>query len=156
MGGGVGAATLFALDRFLPHEHERLNPTDYPGYRRGLLLFADMTLHNFPEGLAVGTSYAAQPRLGFLLALAVLAAGINGKVYASAVLAVPLVYIMSFMRDSVRSGYLKPHFSPESLQVLPQYSPMFLFFFVLVAGIAAVVWMLRKALASLPQAEEEQ
>jgi len=93
---------------------------------------------------------------GFLLALVVLAAGISRKVYAIAVLVVPLVYIMSFMRDSVRSGYLKPHFSPESLQVLPQYSPMFLFFFVLVAGIAPVVWMLRKALGSLPQAEEER
>jgi hypothetical protein len=33
---------------------------------------------------------------------------------------------------------------------------MFLFFFVLVAGIAPVVWMLRKALGSLPQAEEER
>jgi ZIP family zinc transporter len=30
-----------------------------------------MTLHNVPEGLAVGTSYTAQPRLGLLLALAI-------------------------------------------------------------------------------------
>jgi len=36
-----------------------------------LLLFAAMTLHNIPEGLAVGTSYTAQPRLGLLLALAI-------------------------------------------------------------------------------------
>jgi len=73
LGVAAGAAILFALDRFLPHEHEPLsfecaNPM---AYRRGLLLFAAMTLHNVPEGLAVGTGYAAQPRLGLLLALAI-------------------------------------------------------------------------------------
>jgi len=73
LGVAVGCATLFALDRVLPHEHESLpficsNPM---AYRRGVMLFAAMTLHNVPEGLAVGTSYAAQPRLGLLLALAI-------------------------------------------------------------------------------------
>ena len=73
LGIALGAGAMFALDRFLPHEHEQLpfecvNPT---AYRRGLLLFIAMTLHNAPEGLAVGTSYAAQPRLGLLLALTI-------------------------------------------------------------------------------------
>jgi zinc transporter, ZIP family len=73
LGIAVGAAVLFALDRFVPHEHEDLsfacvNPM---AYRRGLMLFAALTIHNVPEGLAVGTSYAAQPRLGLLLALAI-------------------------------------------------------------------------------------
>ena len=36
-----------------------------------VLLFAALTLHNLPEGLAVGTSFSAQPRLGLLLALAI-------------------------------------------------------------------------------------
>lgn len=72
-GVAIGAVALFALDRFLPHEHEHLpfDCTDPMGYRRGLLLFAAMTLHNIPEGLAIGTSYTAQPRLGLLLALAI-------------------------------------------------------------------------------------
>ncbi len=68
-----GAALLFVFDRYLPHEHEHLpfvctNPL---AYRRGVLLFSAMALHNIPEGLAVGTSFAAQPRLGLLLALAI-------------------------------------------------------------------------------------
>ena len=73
VGVAIGAAALFALDRFLPHEHEHLpfECADPMGYRRGLLLFSAMTLHNVPEGLAVGTSYTAQPRLGLLLALAI-------------------------------------------------------------------------------------
>jgi ZIP family zinc transporter len=72
-GVAVGAVALFVLDRFLPHEHEHLpfvctNPL---AYRRGILLMTAMTLHNVPEGLAVGTSYTAESRLGLLLALAI-------------------------------------------------------------------------------------
>jgi ZIP family zinc transporter len=72
-GVAVGAIVLFMFDRYLPHEHEHLpfecvNPL---AYRRGVLLFAALTLHNLPEGLAVGTSFSAQPRLGLLLALAI-------------------------------------------------------------------------------------
>lgn len=72
-GVAVGAAALFGFDRLLPHEHERLpfNCTNLTAYRRGLLLFTAMTLHNIPEGLAVGTSVVAAPRLGLLLAIAI-------------------------------------------------------------------------------------
>ena len=96
-GIAIGAGALFLLDRYLPHEHERLpfvctEALERPGrrhrhrgpwarlafvcsnpiaYRRGLLLFTALTLHNIPEGLAVGTSYTAAPRLGVLLALAI-------------------------------------------------------------------------------------
>jgi ZIP family zinc transporter len=73
LGVAAGAAVLFAFDRLLPHEHaalsfECVNPM---AYRRGVLLFSALTLHNLPEGLAVGTGYVAEPRLGLLLALAI-------------------------------------------------------------------------------------
>jgi ZIP family zinc transporter len=71
IGVGIGAASLFVLDRFLPHEHVPVGCTDLRTYRRGFLLFVALTLHNLPEGLAVGTSYLAQPRLGLILALAI-------------------------------------------------------------------------------------
>jgi ZIP family zinc transporter len=73
IGIAVGAFVLFVLDRYLPHEHESLpfECTNHIIYRRGLMLFTAMALHNVPEGLAVGTSYAAQPRLGLLLTLAI-------------------------------------------------------------------------------------
>jgi len=69
----LGAAVLFAFDRYLPHEHEELPfaVANSAAYRRGLLLFTAMTLHNVPEGLAVGTSYAAAPHLGLLLAVGI-------------------------------------------------------------------------------------
>ncbi len=73
LGVATGAASLFLLDRFLPHEHRGIptacvNPI---AYRRALLLFTALFLHNVPEGLAVGTSYTAAPRLGVLLAAAI-------------------------------------------------------------------------------------
>jgi zinc transporter, ZIP family len=71
LGVGVGAGALFFLDRFLPHEHVPVGCTDIRTYQRGRLLFTAMALHNIPEGLAVGTSYMAQPRFGLLLALAI-------------------------------------------------------------------------------------
>jgi len=73
LGIAAGAAMLFVFDRLLPHEHESLSFTcrNPIAYRRGLLLLAAMTLHNIPEGLAVGTGYASEPRLGLLLAIAI-------------------------------------------------------------------------------------
>jgi hypothetical protein len=88
---------------------------------------------------------------GTLLALLVLAAGIKKKVYLCVGLAVPLVYVMSSMRAFVRAGYLKPHFSLESLKVAPQYSPMYLFFIVLAVGLLTIFWMVRKAASSFSQ-----
>ena len=72
-GIAAGALALFLFDRALPHEHEPLTfeCTNPIAYRRGLMLLAAMTLHNIPEGLAVGTGFAAEPRLGLLLALAI-------------------------------------------------------------------------------------
>ncbi|MCU0522847.1 MAG: ZIP family metal transporter [Anaerolineae bacterium] len=72
LGVAAGAAVLHAFDRLLPHEHEALGFTcvNPIAYRRGVMLFSALTLHNLPEGLAVGTAYSAQPRLGLLLALA--------------------------------------------------------------------------------------
>lgn len=38
--------------------------------RAGIVLFLAITCHNFPEGLAIGGSYAASSGLGFLMAVA--------------------------------------------------------------------------------------
>ncbi len=83
---------------------------------------------------------------GLALTLGALAAGALRKVGLSAAFAVPLVYVMAFLRDAVRDGYLKPFHAPEALPVAPQYSPFLLFVVTLVVGAAVVAWMLRKTL----------
>jgi ZIP family zinc transporter len=65
MGGGV----LRLIDRFLPHLHPGLPRAEAEGVRtawdRAVLLVLAITLHNIPEGLAVGVAFgaAAHPEL---------------------------------------------------------------------------------------------
>lgn len=57
---------------------------------------------------------------------------------------VAMVFLMSFMRAWLRSGYLQEVFNLDQLQVVPEYSPMLFFFAVLVFGIGCIAWMLKK------------
>lgn len=84
--------------------------------------------------------------IGLLLAVTVLGAGFRKNAILSASLAVPLVFVMAFIRDVVRSGYLKPFFTPDMLRVVPQYSPLLMFILTLIGGIATIFWMLRKTI----------
>jgi ZIP family zinc transporter len=69
----VGAGVLAALDAYLPHVHARLTERPLHGKRhRATLLLGALTIHNLPEGLAVGVAFAAGgPELGIPLAVAI-------------------------------------------------------------------------------------
>jgi hypothetical protein len=60
-----------------------------------------------------------------LLVAMVFVFAIRKKIYMTTGLSIVLIYVMAFMRDFVRSGYLHDYFSPGMLQVVPQYSPLF-------------------------------
>lgn len=77
-GLAVGCGFLVALDALMPHSHERFSErgsraTDGRSAReRARLLLAALTIHNIPEGLAVGLAFAAGgTELGIPLALAI-------------------------------------------------------------------------------------
>lgn len=57
----MGALFLFALDKALPHLHINFKDTDAEGvktpWQRTTLLVLAITLHNIPEGLAVGVLF---------------------------------------------------------------------------------------------------
>jgi len=59
----LGGAFLFAVDKILPHIHPSMNAGKSEGIRthwqRSVLLVLAITLHNFPEGLAVGVAFGA-------------------------------------------------------------------------------------------------
>jgi zinc transporter, ZIP family len=60
MGLGLGVALMIGLDRFVPHEHElsgRRGPQAERINRVWLFVLA-ITLHNLPEGMAIGVSFA--------------------------------------------------------------------------------------------------
>jgi hypothetical protein len=82
---------------------------------------------------------------GVAVSVPALVAGFRRKVVAAALFAVPLVVLMAFVRNFVRGGYLGPHFHPDRLAVVSQYSPMVLFAATLAVGVAAVAWLLLRA-----------
>jgi ZIP family zinc transporter len=58
----AGAAVLYGMDQVLPHVHaefpdEARREGPLVPWRRSALLIAAITLHNFPEGLAVGVAF---------------------------------------------------------------------------------------------------
>ena len=74
----LGAAVLFALDEAVPHAHARFTEHGHlsmerrAARERGTLLLAALTIHNVPEGMAVGIAFAAGgPELGAPLAIAI-------------------------------------------------------------------------------------
>jgi ZIP family zinc transporter len=60
MGGGI---FLYIVDRLLPHLHQGLATNKAEGiktsWQRSILLVLAITLHNIPEGLAVGVAFGA-------------------------------------------------------------------------------------------------
>lgn len=55
-----------------------------------------------------------------------------------------LLYLMTFMRDMIRTESLSPYFHPSSLPVIPEYSPLVFFLITLVIGVITVVWLIQK------------
>lgn len=127
------------------------------GERLGMGLFSWLTLLQFAVGSwflfrlpsdvarrfmggdAVSTVLFA---LGLLLAAATLYAGFRRLLFPALWLTLPLVCVMSFMRDSVRTGYIAPYFDPTAVTVNVQWSPLIFFLATLLFGIGLIVWML--------------
>ncbi|HEU5263793.1 MAG TPA: ZIP family metal transporter [Gaiellaceae bacterium] len=71
----AGGVTLLVLDVIVPHVHLRFverGHADVAAGRRAALLLSALTIHNVPEGMAVGVAFAAGgPELGIPIALAI-------------------------------------------------------------------------------------
>jgi len=77
----IGGAFLYCIDKLLPHLHTDLPLEEAEGlktsWHRSALLVLAITLHNFPEGLAVGVAFGAvgaglsSANLGGAIALAI-------------------------------------------------------------------------------------
>lgn len=76
-----GGLFLYVIDQYLPHLHLGFHPKEAEGvptsWRRSVLLVLAITLHNIPEGLAVGVAFGAvayglpSASIGAALALAI-------------------------------------------------------------------------------------
>lgn len=68
----LGGLFLFALDRLLPHLHPGSNEPEGPksSLKRTTMLVFAVTLHNIPEGMAVGLTFALAAQEGASVTLA--------------------------------------------------------------------------------------
>ncbi len=69
----VGSLIILVLDAVLPHLHfgtKEKGLADVKLFRYSSLIAVGIALHNFPEGLALGSSYAYLPELGLTVAVA--------------------------------------------------------------------------------------
>jgi len=68
VGGGIllGAALLLAVDRLVPHEHfvKGLEGPQARAIKRVWLFVLAISLHNLPEGLAIGVAFAGSDPVG--------------------------------------------------------------------------------------------
>lgn len=73
VGLGVGALALHLIDRFIPHFHPVAGAEGPPSrLSRVWLLTIAITIHNFPEGLAVGVSFGTgEVETGLVIATAI-------------------------------------------------------------------------------------
>ena len=106
-----------------------------------LLSLPQQTLQRFMGGGAMATALLA---IGILLAVATLVTGFKRLVLPTLWMTLPLVYVMSFMRDVVRGNFLAPYFNPTTVPVQVQWSPLVFFLATLVLGIGVIIWMLSK------------
>ncbi len=70
----MGALAIIAVDRTLPHLNPELGEKEKPNVKRSVsMLVIGIALHNIPEGLAIGISFALEPSLGLLIAIGIAA-----------------------------------------------------------------------------------
>ncbi|HIZ84258.1 MAG TPA: ZIP family metal transporter [Firmicutes bacterium] len=119
-GLALGAAFLMLMDRLLPHLHPGALQAEGPhaSFKRTTLLVFAVTLHNIPEGMAVGLSFARAAQEGqfsYLAGAMALAIGIGVQNFPEgAAISLPLRQeglspFRSFVYGSI-SGLVEPIF----------------------------------------------
>jgi zinc transporter, ZIP family len=106
----VGAGALAALDSWIPHVHARFRERSQSREQhRATLLLSALTIHNIPEGLAVGVAFAAGgPELGIPLAVAIGVQNVPEGFAAAAPLVAAKTSLLSAIGFAVATGLVEP------------------------------------------------
>lgn len=67
----MGAGMILLVEQFIPERVSQKYSEDFDFVKSGILLGIGIAIHNFPEGLAVGSGFAASDYLGLGLAIVI-------------------------------------------------------------------------------------
>jgi ZIP family zinc transporter len=67
----LGVGMILVIEQFIPERVSQNFSSDFDFVRSGILLGIGIAVHNFPEGLAVGSGFAASDYLGLGLAIVI-------------------------------------------------------------------------------------
>ena len=144
IGFWVGTLFLFALDKLIPHLHLHAEKAEGPrsSFQRTTMMLLAVTIHNIPEGMAVGVVYAGMLTgdvglsLGAALALSI---GIAIQNFPEgAIISMPLHANgqnkhKAFV-NGVLSGAVEPVAAVLMLLFAPIFSPLMPYFLSFAAG----------------------
>lgn len=110
-GLGLGVALMIGLDRFVPHEHEKSGRRGPEAKRinRVWLFVLAITLHNLPEGMAIGVSFAnGDMQVGLPLTTAIAIQDIPEGLAVALALRVTGISTLKAALIAVGSGLMEP------------------------------------------------
>lgn len=111
VGLALGVALMIGLDRFVPHEHEksgRRGP-DAQRINRVWLFVLAITLHNLPEGMAIGVSFAnGDMKVGVPLTTAIAIQDIPEGLAVALALKVTGISTLRAALIAIGSGVMEP------------------------------------------------
>jgi ZIP family zinc transporter len=111
LGLGLGVALMIGLDRFVPHEHEKsgVRGPDARRINRVWLFVLAITLHNLPEGMAIGVSFAnGDMKVGLPLTTAIAIQDIPEGLAIALALRVTGISALRAALIAVGSGLMEP------------------------------------------------
>lgn len=110
-GLGLGVALMIGLDRFVPHEHlqsGRKGP-EAQRFNRVWLFVLAITLHNLPEGMAIGVSFAnGDMKVGLPLTTAIAIQDVPEGLAVALALRVTGISALRAALIAVASGLMEP------------------------------------------------
>lgn len=110
-GLGLGVALMIGLERFVPHEHlesGRKGP-DAQRFNRVWLFVLAITLHNLPEGMAIGVSFAnGDMKVGLPLTTAIAIQDIPEGLAVALALRVTGICALRAALIAIASGLMEP------------------------------------------------
>lgn len=110
--------------RRLRHVHYRSRSLDQKLLRSGILIAIGITIHNIPEGIAVGAGYMHQPQFGYFVALAILLHNIPEGIAAAMPLWTCGVHKWESFRVALFSGLAEPVGALLAAVFLSQFSSL--------------------------------